>query len=55
MLLGEKPREGAVDALRELASTEQIEVKGNVLYLYTPDGFGRSKVAGKLGKTTRLA
>jgi uncharacterized protein (DUF1697 family) len=35
----------AMEALR--ASTERFTLKGNVLYLHTPDGFGISKLAAR--------
>lgn len=37
-----------LDAVKK--ESEQYELIGNVFYLYTPEGFGRSKVAGKVGK-----
>ncbi len=37
------------EKLEQLASaTERFELKGNVFYLYAPDGIGRSKLAGKI-------
>jgi uncharacterized protein (DUF1697 family) len=32
------------------ASTEAFALKGNIFYLYTPDGFGRSKLAARVEK-----
>lgn len=32
------------------SATEQFELKGRVLYLYAPDGIGRSKLATKIEK-----
>ncbi|MEW9838396.1 DUF1697 domain-containing protein [Mesorhizobium marinum] len=50
-VLAEKPKSGAVDALRAFArGKEGIEVVGGVAYLYTPDGFGTSKLAEKFDK-----
>lgn len=35
------------EKLQQLASaTERFELRGNVFYLYAPDGIGRSKLAG---------
>ena len=37
------------EKLEHLASaTEQYELRGNVFYLYAPDGIGRSKLAGSV-------
>lgn len=45
------PPEGAVDALQAVASEgERIAVVGNVAYLHTPNGFGRSKLAEKFDR-----
>ena len=54
VLLGGKPEKSVINALRGLATTEEIEVKGDVLYLYTPDGFGQSKVAAKLDSLLKV-
>ena len=45
-VLAGKPAAEAVSRLQELAAAagEGIEVVGNVAYLHTPDGFGRSKL-----------
>jgi uncharacterized protein (DUF1697 family) len=43
-----------VRALEALATTERLELKDAVLYLYTPDGFGRSRVAEALDKTLKV-
>lgn len=46
--LAGEPRPGAVEALRAFAKDgERIAVVGNVAYLHTPNGFGRSKLAEK--------
>ena len=55
VVLDAAPKDGAIEALRALASTEQIELEGGVLYLYTPDGFGRSKVAEQLDRRAQGA
>jgi uncharacterized protein (DUF1697 family) len=54
VVLDEAPTEAAVQSLRALASTESIELHGGVLYLHTPDGFGRSEVAKALDKTLKV-
>jgi uncharacterized protein (DUF1697 family) len=38
-----KPDLPSLEALR--AKTERFQLKGKIFYLYTPDGFGRSKLA----------
>jgi uncharacterized protein (DUF1697 family) len=48
------PGDGSVRALEALATTERLELKDAVLYLYTPDGFGRSRVAEALDKTLKV-
>ena len=41
------PKEPDVVAMNELkARTERFELKGRVFYLHTPEGFGRSNLAG---------
>jgi uncharacterized protein (DUF1697 family) len=50
-VLAAKPAAGAVSRLRGFAAEgEGIETVGNVSYLHTPDGFGRSKLAEKFDK-----
>jgi uncharacterized protein (DUF1697 family) len=50
-VLAEKPAEEAVSRLREWAAADEgIEVVGNVAYLHTPAGFGRSKLGEKFDK-----
>jgi uncharacterized protein (DUF1697 family) len=44
------PTAAAIDALRALATTEELELRDGVLYLYTPDGYGRSPVAAAFEK-----
>lgn len=49
--LEKAPAVGVVEALRAFAANgERIEVVGNVAYLHTPNGFGRSKLAEKFDK-----
>jgi uncharacterized protein (DUF1697 family) len=48
------PTGEALEALRALATTERIEVIGDVLYLHTPDGFGQSAVASALDRELRV-
>ena len=54
VVLDAAPKDGAIDALRALASTEQLVLEDGVLYLYTPDGFGRSKVAEQLYRLLKV-
>jgi uncharacterized protein (DUF1697 family) len=54
VFLDQQPSEAAVDGLKALASTEEMVLAKGVLYLYTPDGFGRSKVAEALDKVLRV-
>ena len=50
-VLAGKPAAEAVTRLRGFAAGgEGIEVVGNVAYLHTPDGFGRSKLAEKFDR-----
>lgn len=50
------PKPGAVEALRAFCvEGEGIEVVGNVAYLHTPHGFGRSKLAEKFDKGIGVA
>jgi uncharacterized protein (DUF1697 family) len=45
LLLEAKPRAGAVEALMARAAAgERLVLKGKVLYLHTPEAFGRSKL-----------
>ena len=45
------PADTDLDGLRAIASdNEAAEIKGNTLYIYTPDGFGRSVMAQKLDR-----
>jgi uncharacterized protein (DUF1697 family) len=43
-----KPNLKPLDALK--TKTESFVLKGNVFYLYTPDGFGKSKLGGSAEK-----
>ena len=54
VFVDEHPSAEAVEALRGLGSTEQMELRDGVLYLYTPDGFGRSTVASALDKVLKV-
>lgn len=54
VFVDEQPEAGAIEAMRSLASTEEMVLKDGVLYLYTPDGFGRSKVAESLEKLLKV-
>ncbi|HEY5705767.1 MAG TPA: DUF1697 domain-containing protein [Terrimicrobiaceae bacterium] len=51
-LLAERPGAVDVDALKAVAASaaEGFAVVGNVAYLHTPEGFGRSKLAEKFDK-----
>lgn len=49
--LDAEPEEANVQAIRDFAvDGEGIEVVGNVAYLHTPHGFGRSKMAERFDK-----
>jgi len=54
VFLDDQPSEAVVDQLRALAGTEEMVLADGVLYLYTPDGFGRSKVAEALDKVLKV-
>lgn len=54
VLLEGSPAAEALASLRALASTEEIEVRDGALYLHTPDGFGRSKVAESLDRALKV-
>ena len=54
VFLDAKPDPKAIDALKAIAGTEQMVMRHGVLYLFTPDGFGRSKVAGSLDKVLKV-
>ena len=50
-VLAGKPAEEAVTRLQGFAADgEGVEVIGHMAYLYTPDGFGRSKLAEKFDR-----
>jgi uncharacterized protein (DUF1697 family) len=47
--LADKPKRPDLDGARALATaTERFALKGSVFYLYTPDGFGTSKLAARV-------
>jgi len=47
--LASKPTSPDLDALKSIKTdTEQFKLDGRVCYLYTPDGFGRSKLAERV-------
>ena len=49
--LASTPKDPNVGALNQLkSSTESFAVRGRCLYLHTPDGIGRSKLAGRAEK-----
>lgn len=48
------PSSEGLAALRALATTEEMALHDGVLYLYTPDGFGRSPVAAALDKLLKV-
>jgi uncharacterized protein (DUF1697 family) len=54
VLVDEQPSAAAVEALKALAATEEMVLGKDVLYLHTPDGFGRSKVAAALDKVLKV-
>lgn len=54
VILNGSPAAEALAALRALATTEVIEARDGVLYLYTPDGFGRSKVSEMLDRVLKV-
>lgn len=54
VFLDAAPPSGAIKALEALATTEQLVLRNGVLYLYTPDGFGRSEVAKALDKVLKV-
>ena len=54
VFLDEQPSTTALNTLKTLAATEEMVLAKGVLYLYTPDGFGRSKVAEALDKVLKV-
>ncbi len=54
VFLDATPSKDALTALRALASTEEMALHDGVLYLYTPDGFGKSPVAAALDKLLKV-
>jgi uncharacterized protein (DUF1697 family) len=54
--LDERPRTPDLTSLDALkTSTERFALKGNVFYLHTPDGFGRSKLATRAERLLGVA
>ncbi|SHF82250.1 Uncharacterized conserved protein, DUF1697 family [Fodinibius roseus] len=46
-----EPEDPDLNSLEEYKKeSEQFELKGRVFYLHAPEGIGRSKMAGKIGK-----
>jgi len=55
VMLDEAPDDGAAGRLEALASeSERFRIEKGVLYLYTPDGFGISKLAAGLDKALKV-
>ena len=57
VVLDADPAKAALDALAAAskdAGSERWEIRNGVLYLYTPDGFGTSKLAPIIGKTLKV-
>ena len=51
-----QPKQPDLNALEALKTkTEAFELKGKVFYLYTPDGFGQSKLALRVEKALGVA
>ena len=48
--LAEVPRNADLRSFESLKTTERFHLKGRTLYLHTPDGFGRSKLASRAEK-----
>jgi len=48
--LAEVPKSPDLKSLESLRTTERFHLKGRTLYLHTPDGFGRSKLASRAEK-----
>lgn len=54
-LCEDRPDAAALKALHtRLATTESFAIKGTVIYLHTPDGFGKSKFAGAIERAARV-
>lgn len=54
--LAEVPKRPDLESFESLkAPTERFELKGTTLYLHTPDGFGRSKLAARAEKLLGVA
>jgi uncharacterized protein (DUF1697 family) len=54
VFLDDQPAPATLEALKALASTEEMVLAESVLYLYTPDGFGKSRVAESLDKVLKV-
>lgn len=55
MFLDALPEPVDLDRLREvLPDNETVELRGDVLYVHTPDGFGRAVVAARLGRFVKV-
>lgn len=51
MFLDGSPADADLDGLRAIApGNEAAEIRGDVVYVHTPDGFGRSMMAQKLSR-----
>ena len=49
------PKNPDFESLSQIKSeTESFQLIGNVFYLYTPNGFGRSKLAARVGKLLKV-
>ncbi|WP_425418605.1 DUF1697 domain-containing protein [Oricola indica] len=55
IFLDSTPADADLDELRAIApDNEAAEIRGNILYVYTPDGFGRSVIAQKLDRFIKV-
>ncbi|MBQ9353962.1 MULTISPECIES: DUF1697 domain-containing protein [unclassified Phyllobacterium] len=55
VIMDDDPTDAAlVELASRAAATEEFTVRNRVLYLYTPDGFGRSKMAEALDKVLKV-
>jgi uncharacterized protein (DUF1697 family) len=52
---GQAAVDQAARAAREAGSRDEAQVVGRTLYLYTPDGLGRSDMAARLGRSPAQA
>jgi uncharacterized protein (DUF1697 family) len=53
--LAARPTKPDLISLQALAETERFALKGRVLYLHTPDGFGRSRLAARVERLLGVA